>query len=350
MVVVRILRRLIPRGVVALLAVLCCHHSRAKEPEIVKTESAETSRDVAEFPDLPLAITSFGADRAGDAIYVYGGHHGRAHHYSTAGQSGELLRLDLRDGKKWEVVATGPKLQGLALIAHGGKLYRIGGFTARNAAGEEHDLWSVADCACLDLKSGKWESAVAMPAPRSSFDAVLVEDTIYVVGGWTMQGDKQTVWRDDAHALDLSQAKPQWRPIAKPPFKRRALCVGTRDAKVFVIGGMQPDGKVTTKTAVYDPQEDQWSDGPKLPGEEMEGFGAACCTIDNQLYVSTSGGKLLKLSPDAKSWQAAGKLRTGRFFHQMLPLDKTHLAILAGANMEQGRFKDVEIMSVGDSP
>ena len=80
----------------------------------------------------------------------------------------------------------------------------------------------------------------------------------------------------------------------------------------------------------------------------MEGFGTACCTIGGQLYVTTSSGKLLKLSAGAKSWQPAGELSTGRFFHQMLPLEKNRLSIIAGAHMEQGRFKSVKVLSLDE--
>ena len=301
------------------------------------------------LPDLPVAITSFGADREGDAIFVYGGHHGRAHHYSASGQSGDLLRLDLTTPANWKTIATGPNRQGLALIAHQEKLFRIGGFEARNAEGEEHDLWSVADCTPFNLATGEWESNIPMPTPRSSFDAVLAGDAIYVVGGWAMLGEEETVWREDAYALNLMDWEAGWQPITPPPFQRRALCVGTRDGLVYVIGGMQPDGKVTTATAVYDPGADEWSDGPNLPGEDMEGFGPACCTVGKQLYVSTSSGKLLRLSADGQTWELLCKTPTGRFFHQLLPLSDDCLASIGGAHMEEGRFKDVEVISTSQN-
>ena len=328
--------------VVATIANSAC----SEEPTRVNDQLSKTA---SELPDLPLAITSFGADVVGDAMYLYGGHHGRAHHYSNKGQSGDLLRLDLKKPQRWENVAEGPNRQGLALIAHADKLYRIGGFEARNAEGEDHDLWSVADCRPFNLKSGKWEENIPMPTERSSFDAVLVGDAIYVVGGWSMQGEKESVWRDDAYALDVNNIDAGWKAIAMPPFKRRALCVGTRDGNVYAIAGIQPDGKVTTQTAIFDPTENKWSEGPKLPGEDMEGFGPACCTFDNQLYVSTSSGKLLKLSSDGKSWKPLAELPKGRFFHQMLPLGRKRLVNIAGAHMEEGRFKDVDVVDVKEN-
>ena len=45
-------------------------------------------------------------------------------------------RLDLKNGKAWESLGKGPGLQGLALVAHNNKLYRLGGFAAKNKEGD----------------------------------------------------------------------------------------------------------------------------------------------------------------------------------------------------------------------
>jgi N-acetylneuraminic acid mutarotase len=298
------------------------------------------------LPDLPKAITSFGAARVESSLYIYGGHHGKAHEYSDEGQSGDLLRLDLEKPSGWEVVSKGPKLQGLALVAHRGKLYRVGGFTARNKPDEEHDLWSSSGFARFDPETKKWHELPAMPAPRSSFDATVVADTLFVVGGWAMQGDKETVWQDTAYAIDLSQSDLKWTELPKPDFERRALAVGPWNGKLYVIGGMQSNDKVTTQTAVYDPKTKKWSDGPGLPGEEMEGFGPACFPLGDRLFVNTSSGKLLRLNDDGSAWQITAELQIGRFFHRMLPIDEGHFAFLGGANMKRGRFVNVEVLDV----
>ena len=311
----------------------------------MNTDRPEDKANSPTIPDLPKAITSFGAAVLGDAVYVYGGHHGHAHHYSQSGQSGDLLRLSLTNPTTWEVAATGPKLQGLAMVPHGGKLYRVGGFTARNTDDEEHDLWSVSDFARFDPAIGQWEELPPIPGPRSSFDAAVAGDTLYAVGGWTMHGNKETDWQESAWSVDLSQNTLEWKPMSKPPFVRRALSVGALDGKVYVIGGMQPDGKVTRETVIYDPQTDRWSDGPQLPGDDMEGFGSACYAIQQRLYVSTASGKLLRLSDDGSEWQIVKNLPSARFFHRMLPTDDSRFVILGGANMESGRFSQCELVT-----
>ncbi len=310
-------------------------------------ETSEREVGNRAFPDLPRAITSFGAAVVDDSIYLYGGHHGRAHHYSLTGQSGELLQLNLRGPLAWRVVATGPKLQGLALVTYGGKLYCIGGFTARNKDDEDQDLWSVPDFAQFDPRRREWEQLPSMPTPRSSFDAVVAGDHLYVVGGWAMQGGEKTVWQDTVYTVDLSQRVLKWSLVAEPPFQRRALSAGAFNGRVYVIGGMQPDGKVTTRTAVFHPEADAWMEGPDLPGDDMEGFGAACFPAGDRLYVSTASGKLLRLSSDGKSWQTAKELQTGRFFHRMLPIDRHHLVILGGASMKTGSFSEIEVVKIG---
>ncbi len=299
-----------------------------------------------DYAALPKPITSFGAAVLGDNIYVYGGHYGKAHHYYEQGQSGELLCLNTKEPAQWKVVATGPRLQGLALVAHRDVLYRIGGFEARNQEDEEQDLWSVADFVRFSPQTEKWEDVTPMPSPRSSFDAAIIGDVLYVVGGWSMQGDKETVWHDTAYSIDLAKDSAQWQELAKPEFQRRALSVGTSDGKLYVIGGMQADGKVTRSTAVFDPAVGVWSEGPELPGEDMEGFGAACCTSGGRLHVSTSSGKLLRLAKDGQAWEELRTLGSGRFFHRMLPIGDARLISLGGANMETGKFSDSEVVEL----
>ena len=311
-------------------------------PPMNQPARPSANRESPGLPDLPRAITSFGAAVLGDAatageVYVYGGHFGAAHHYSQAGQSNHLLRLDFDKPDRWQSLAPGPKLQGLALVAHDGRLYRAGGFTARNAEKEEQDLWSVADFARYDPRSNKWEPLPPMPRPRSSFDAVVLCDTLYVVGGWNMRGGEETQWCDTAWAVDLSQRPLKWRELPRPGFQRRALSLGVADGRVVVVGGMQPDGKVASSTACYDPAAERWSDGPELPAGEMEGFGTDCCTLGGRLYVSTISGKLLRLSPDRDKWELVKQLDEHRFFHRMVPR-AGRLVMLGGASMTTGKF------------
>ena len=308
--------------------------------------SAHKKAETMTLAELPKGTTSFGAAVAGDWVYVYGGNCGAAHRYSTASQSNAFLRLSLKDQTQWEKLPSGPKLQGLAMVAHGGKLYRVGGFTARNEEGEPQDLWSTDEFARYDPAKGKWESLAPLPEPRSSHDAVVLGDQLYVVGGWMLQGESKRKWHKTAYVADLSQNKPTWKKLPSPPFQRRALTLGICDGKVYVIGGMQVQGGPTTKVAVFDPAEQSWSEGPSIHGSPMDGFGASAFILGKDLYVTTSSGKLQRLAPGSDKWEIVQTFRPGRFFHRMLPIDDRHLVLIGGTSRGRGRLKELQVLTV----
>lgn len=295
--------------------------------------------------ELPTTLTSFGGAVLGDYVYIYGGTKGSSHDYSSELQNDSLMRMPIAGGQ-WETVAKGPHLQGLALVPHGEKLYRIGGFEARNKKGDEHDLWSVASVDSFDPKSGQWTEMPALPEPRSSFDAVVMNDHIYVVGGWGMAGGGRSTWHETAWKMDLKQEKPEWTPIAKTPFERRALALAAHDGKLFAIGGITSGGDTSLETDIYDPKSDTWTQGPELVGEDaMTGFGASAFATGGNLYISTVTGSFQQLSADASEWTVVAQTPTARFFHRMLPVSDKAFVVIGGSNM-RGRIKEVEQIEV----
>lgn len=292
------------------------------------------------WPALPQGITSFGAAVDGDWLYVYGGHLGGAHSYSIEEQSNEFRRLNLAQPTEWETLPGGPKLTGLTLVAHGGMLYRIGGFSALNRQGEDDKLMSQSDVARFDPETKQWEPRPSLPAGRSSLDAAVVGDTLYVVGGWNLQPDAEGVWHDTALKLDLASTTPEWQPIANPPFHRRALTAAAWNDKLYVLGGMQADGGPTTKVAIFDPATGEWSDGPSILGAAMDGFGASAFATDDRLVVTTMSGSIQELSVEGQ-WQYAGQVAKPRFFHRMLPWHN-ELVLVGGADMAVGKHLELE--------
>ncbi len=300
-----------------------------------------------ELPPLPDAITSFGAATTKDGhLYVYGGHKGGAHKYNMEGQSNTLLRLNLRKPTKWESLPAGPKLQGLALVTDGNRLYRLGGFTALNKGKEEQKLSSQTSFAMFDPATKKWKDLAPMPTPRSSFDAVVHKNHIYAIGGWDMQPDDST-WATTAVVADLKADPIQWKQLPKPPFKRRALSLAAVGDSIYAVGGMQPNRKITKAVSVFNTKTGKWTEGPGLPGESsMAGFGSSSFAIGNRLFTSTYEGKVLELSADGKNWKTIKTMEEGRFFHRMVPMNNSALLLISGANMEVGKYDDIVVVPV----
>ncbi len=299
------------------------------------------------LPDLPQGITSFGGAISGNTLYAYGGNYGSAHEYYQSGQSNDLWSLKLTGQSKWKKLATGPRLQGLAMVPHDGLLYRVGGFTAMNKEGDDQDLRSQDSAAVFDPKSGEWRDLPPMPVPRSSHDAAVIGDMLYVAGGWNMPGaGEDHVWHDSAYALNLSAENREWKAIAKAPFKRRALSLAAWNGKLYCIGGMQEQGGPSTRVDVYDLATDSWAQGPSLHGTAMDGVGSSSFACGGALFASTISGSVQRLSTDGKSWELAGQLDHPRFFHRLLPWQDKTLVAVGGGIMSVGKVLEVDLLTV----
>jgi N-acetylneuraminic acid mutarotase len=311
-----------------------------------------TTADVgtAPFAVLPEAINSFGGAVLGDWLYVYSGHTGATHKYHTGTTSPHFRRLNLKHRTTWEDLPCGPSLQGVTLVANRDQLYRVGGMSARQKPGEPDDLVSTAEFARFDTKSRAWTNLPPLPAPRSTHDAVVVGDKLYVVGGWSMRGGDSTnaEFLEDALVFDLSTPSAQWEKLPVPSFRRRALAVGAIKGKIYVLGGLEEDGNVVKSVAIYDPKARTWSEGPELPGSKLQGFAPSAFEVGEKLYVSGADGLVHRLSEGGDRWEVAGRLAAPRITHRLLPgIDQDLLAV--GGNFAGVPVRFVESIPLADS-
>jgi Uncharacterized protein conserved in bacteria len=300
-----------------------------------------------QLPDLPKGMTSFGAAVVGDELYVYGGNYGGGHDYSEEAQSGDLHRLNLKSPESgWQTVSTGEKLTGLAAVAHGGKFYRVGGFTVTEKEGGDHELNSRDSFARFDPQTGTWEQLPPLPQPRSSHDVVRIGDTLYVVGGWSMKaadGNNDDGWLNSIATIDLSATPLEWKTIGDVPFQRRALSAAAHKGKLYVIGGMQKKGGPTTRVSIFDPKTGEWTDGPSILGGSMDGFGSASFESAGRLYTTTMSGAIQRLNEEGTAWEAVGQLESPRFFHEISPWNGG-LIVVGGASMMTGKALNLEFI------
>lgn len=308
----------------------------------------EKIKPMRTFPSLPRPVSSFGAAVCDGWLYVYGGHVGKPHEYSTEAVVGTFHRLNLARPADWEPLPGGPALQGLALVAHGGKLYRIGGMQPRNAPGEPADNHSLRSFACFDPAQGRWQDLPDLPAGRSSHDATIVGDLLVVIGGWRMGGvDAEPQWHDTALICDLKQTPGKWEAVPQP-FQRRALTTATFQNRVYVLAGLGAEGTERTVN-VFDPVQRTWTLGPELPGPRMNGFAPAACVAGDRLYANPSNGKVYVLAADGSAWQEVGRIPTPRLVHRLVPLGDDLLLCLGGST-KAGGVGQVETVEWSSQP
>jgi N-acetylneuraminic acid mutarotase len=297
-------------------------------------------------PPLPRGVSSQGAVVCDGWLYVYGGHCGKTHTYSTETVSGQFHRVNLNQSAKWEELPGGPILQGMNLVTHGGKVYRVGGMQPRNAPGEKADNHSVAEVACFDPATKKWSSLPPLPEARSSHDVVVLGDTLYVVGGWTMSGRGNSKWINTMATLDLSNPKAQWKNVPQP-FQRRALTAAAHDGKVYVMGGLTENTSTERLVNIYDPKSGKWTTGPTFPLPGRNGFSPAACSVAGKLYLAVSDGTVYVLNEKDSTWDRAKEMKTGRIVGRLVSAGK-NLYMVGGATKE-GNATEVEVLTLSES-
>jgi N-acetylneuraminic acid mutarotase len=298
---------------------------------------------------LPEPVTSFGAVTADGWLYVFGGHKGERHEYSADMVSGSFHRLKLSDGRAWESLPSAAPGQGLALVAHERFIYRVGGMAAHNHAGEKQDLYSLPLVQRYDPRARRWDDVASLPAPRSSHDAVVIGNKLYVVGGWQLSGGtNKPVWPASALVLDLAHPQSGWKEFPQP-FQRRALALAALGSRIYCIGGMDSNNKTTLSVEIFDTATGQWSKGPDLPPGENKGFACSAVAQHGRIYVTCFKGDLLRLSADEKSWEVVGRLKHPRMAHRLVTAGATQLIALGGEDGERKR-PDLELLTPAVKP
>lgn len=309
-------------------------------------------------PPLPKAVTSFGAALCDDAVYVYGGHMGKAHAYSTETVSGALWRMSLTKRDAWEILPGDVPVQSPGIVAWKDKIILAGGMQPQNAPGSDQKLMSLDHVAMFDPKTKTWTKLPPMPEPRSSHALAVIGDQLYAVGGWPLKvgtpkpspdAPKTKKWHDTMVVLDLTNLEAVWKTLPQP-WTRRALAAVVFGGKLWCIGGMTDDNELSSAVDIYDPATRQWSSAPPVGEKDRAmGFGCAACVAGGSLYVSPEGGTIYRTGPDAKVWTECGKLTKSRYFHQLIPMDQTHLMAIGGTSGGTP-MDNVEITTVEPAP
>lgn len=327
---------------IALAALLGACATRSDNPSAPEAPAAILA-------PLPERVTSFAAASHDGWLYVFGGHRGERHDYNAAMVSGSFHRLRLAEGRTWERLPAASPVQGAPLVAHGRHLYRTGGMAARNRPGEKPDLFSRAEVLRYDPARGRWEELPPLPEPRSSHDAVVLGEKLYVGGGWSLLGGTNpAVWPDHGLVLDLRRPQAGWQKFSQP-FRRRALALAALDTRVVFIGGMDSDNQPTGAVEIYDTATGQWTQGPDLPAGKFKGFACTAIAQAGRIYANAFQGDLLRLSPDAQSWEIVGRLNTPRMAHRLVTAGRHQLVALGGEDGEDKR-PDLELLTPAPVP
>lgn len=294
---------------------------------------------------LPEAVTSFGACKDDNFLYVYGGHVGEAHVYSKETHSKSFVRINLNQPDQWEDLPFNQPLQGFGMAAYKGKVFISGGSQATNKEDSESNLSSLAKVSYFDVKSKKWIATTPLPQPRSSHEMVVHRDKLYVVGGWHMKDGKGVTWPNHGLVGKITKKGIKWEKLPKTNWTIRANSAAVVGDYVYVIGGLNNKG---TSNAVHrlDTNSMKWEKVPDFPGtNRIKAFGSASAEISGKLLVSPFSYQPRIFEESNSTWVATeAKVKHKRFFHRVVPLNSYKALLIGGATWD-GHLNSIEVLN-----
>jgi hypothetical protein len=148
----------------------------------------------------------------------------------------------------------------------GERLFAMGGFS-ESGFDAVSTVW--------ELVGGVWEERAPLPTPVAAGAAVVLEGSIYIVGGTPSGG----LFR---YTPDLDA----WQRLIGPAVEREHVAAVVHNGEIWVLAGRW-QGEIFASTEIYDPRGDTWRHGPSL-GEARSGFGAT--VLDDMIFVA--GGEV----------------------------------------------------------
>lgn len=304
--------------------------------------------DTVTPPPVTQEISSFGACVSDGHVYVYGGHTGKTHQHSRDNLSADFLRYPLDPpGAAWEKLPEDKAVQGTALVGWNGLVIRIGGMYATNARGEKSELFSTDSVRCYDPEAKAWSDWPSLPDKISSHDAVVVDDVLYVAGGWKLDGERKGAWHEHGWSLDLNRRDQGWKDLPPMPGVLRGGTMASAGGEIWWVGGLGDEDGASNAVFAYDPRKGSWREGPEVPtASRAKAFGSSTFAAGGRLFNSGGDGVLYSLDPAADAWTATPvSHRHGRIFHRSLPVGDGLFWTIAGA-AEGGHRSDIEVLPI----
>jgi hypothetical protein len=311
-------RRSLLAGAGATLAVACVDRARL-EPSAGAAAASEPGDACWEGrPPLPFAVQEIypavldGQIHVAGGFLLGGGAGGRG-----LGPTARHVAYNPATGSAAELGALPQPRHHPHLVAHGGRLYALGGFGAEPGA-----VWRMSDETLVyEPAAGSWTALAAAPGPHGEVVAASLGERIHLVGGRAPRGEANGQYGDhgdvDRHWV-FDPAAGVWETAAPARTARNSAAGAVIDGRLFVVGGRRVGEGNVTPTEVYDPAEDRWRAAAPMP--QGQG-GLAAAVLDGALYAF--GGEQLgeprvvypevwRYDPAADAWSAAPALPTPR--------------------------------------
>ncbi|WP_376792831.1 LuxR C-terminal-related transcriptional regulator [Thermoflexus sp.] len=156
----------------------------------------------------------------------------------------------------------------------------------------------------------RWKLVHQMPTPRARFALARWQDWLIAIGGEAPEGITDRVERFHLTKGTWERGTPKPHPVA-------AVGAGLIQDRIYVPGGVNPQGQPVDWVEVYDPQADRWFAGPPLPAPVAA---YALAVAGERLYIFGGWdgrrlqGAVWMLDPVRGTWEPRAPMPTPRAF------------------------------------
>ena len=205
------------------------------------------------------------------------------------------------------------------------KIYCIGGFNL-NDDGTRTTPTGVNEV--YDPATDTWETKTPMPTARYGLQANVVDEKIYLIGGWYQLENKYKDV-DESAQVDVYDPKTDTWTLGTPtPTAVADYASAVVKYKIYVISGVTCGTTITDLTQIYDPKTEEWSSGASIPMGVKNAAAGAIASADSLTAIFVVGGSNATYSlngqyanqvyfPETNTWNKA----------LPMPIDKAGLSV-----------------------
>jgi len=187
---------------------------------------------------------------------------------------------------------------GVAVV--NGKIYAIGGSTGNDES--SHIGETVSTNEEYDPVTDTWVFKKSMPTARYGFAIAVYPNKIYCIGGATSYSTSSGY---DVIGINevYDPAMDTWETKTPMPTARDSLQANVVNDRIYLIGGYVPDnsglGAISSLNEVYDPATDSWITKAQIPTATT---GYASAVVNNQIYIIKQSTQIYNTKTDAWSY------------------------------------------------
>ena len=195
-----------------------------------------------------------------------------------------LMSIESFAGKDWELVSQLPtKRLDFTTAVVDDKIYLIGGSLYEDAKLGKRipGPFGLSIVEMYDPERNRWQRIANMPTPRTGAKAAVVNDTIYVFGGFSGKNNNRANMKFPVVVDAYDTQTDTWARKQNMPTPWLNFGIGTVAGKIYLIGGLNIDER-TDSVEIYDPAANTWAKGPKMPTRRDPG---GTVVVNNRIYV-----------------------------------------------------------------